>query len=109
MRLKGVVIEHRDFEPLIKTYDRKEALFYLDPPYVGTEKYYHVSFGIEDHQRLAELLKGIKGRFILSYNDDPLIRELYAWCSMEMIIRSNTLAGTNKNHVPFAELIIKNF
>jgi len=109
VRLKEVVIEHRDFEPLIKTYDRKEALFYLDPPYVGTEKYYNVSFGIEDHQRLAELLKGIKGRFILSYNDDPLIRDMYPWCSVEKIIRNNTLAGKSDNHAPFAELIIKNF
>ncbi len=103
------MIEHRDFEPLIKTYDRKEALFYLDPPYVGTEKYYSVDFGTEDHQRLAELLKNIKGRFILSYNDDAFIRQLYAWCSVEMIIRNNTLAGNSDNRVPFAELIIKNF
>lgn len=109
LRLKGVVIEHRDFEPLIKTYDRKEALFYLDPPYVGTEKYYSVGFSTEDHQRLAELLKNIKGRFILSYNDDAFIRQLYAWCGVETIIRNNTLAGNSDNRVPFAELIIKNF
>lgn len=109
VRLRRVVIEHRDFGPLIKTYDREGALFYLDPPYVGTEKYYSVSFGIEDHRRLAELLKTIRGRFILSYNDDSLIRELYAWCSVETIIRNNTLAGKGSNHVPFAELIIKNF
>lgn len=108
-RLKGVVIEHRDFEPLIKTYDRKDALFYLDPPYVGTEKYYNVAFTADDHQRLATLLKGIKGRFILSYDDNPMIRELYSWCSVEGIIRNTTLAGNSANKVPFAEIIVKNF
>jgi len=109
LRLKGVGIERRDFEPLIKTYDRKEALFYLDPPYIGTEEYYSVDFDTEDHQRLAELLKNIKGRFILSYNDDAFIKQLYAWCSVETIIRNNTLARNSDNRVPFAELIIKNF
>ena len=39
-RLRKVVIENVDFEQLIKTYDRKAALFYLDPPYYNAEKYY---------------------------------------------------------------------
>jgi len=78
-RLKNVVIEKQDFEPLIKTYDRANALFYIAPFYVGTEHYYAVQFGEADHRRLAEVLKGIKGRFILSYGDAPLVRELYSW------------------------------
>lgn len=108
-RLKGVVIEQRDFEPLIKTYDREGALFYLDPPYVGTEGYYNVPFTAEDHQRLAGILQKIKGRFILSYNDCPMIRDLYSWCNVEGIIRNTTLAGNSDNKVPFAEVIAKNF
>lgn len=40
-RLKDVVIEQSDFEQLIKTYDRQSALFYVEPPYVGSEKYYN--------------------------------------------------------------------
>lgn len=36
-RLQGVVIENKDFENLIRVYDRPGALFYLDPPYHGTE------------------------------------------------------------------------
>lgn len=108
-RLRGVNIEHKDFADLIQVYDRKNALFYLDPPYVGTEGYYDSPFSAEDHQRLAELLKHIKGRFILSYNDNAFIREQYAWCGMETVVRSNTLAGNSDKRVPFAELIIKNF
>ncbi len=33
----SVVIEHKDFENLIKVYDRPAALFYCDPPYHSTE------------------------------------------------------------------------
>lgn len=109
LRLKGVNIEHRDFEPLIKTYDRKNALFYLDPPYVGTEGYYDCSFGADDHQRLRTILEGIKGRFILSYNDCPMVRELYAGYRIEGISRAATLAGNGNNKEQFAEVIIRNF
>ena len=77
-RLQKVVIENRDFEPLIKQYDRPKALFYCDPPYYATEDYYEdVEFTKDDHQRLADALLNIQGKFLLSYNDCPEIRELY--------------------------------
>ena len=47
----SVVIEHKDFENLIKVYDRPKALFYCDPPYHSTEKYYDVPFTEADHIR----------------------------------------------------------
>lgn len=106
-RLQGVIIEQKDFEDLIKVYDRSDALFYLDPPYVGTEKYYKAPFAKADHQRLANILRKMKGRFILSYNDDPIIHELYADCNIDGAIRNNTLAGNNSSLFP--ELIITNF
>lgn len=108
-RLQGVVIERKDFADLIKVYDRKDALFYLDPPYVGTEKYYKVSYVPEDHQRLADALKKIKGRFILSYNDDPMICSLYDGYTIERVTRKSTLAANGNNKTDFAEIIIRNY
>lgn len=58
-RLKNVVIENKDFESLIKVYDRPGALFCIDPPYHGTEKYYDAAFSEEDHIRLKTVLEGI--------------------------------------------------
>lgn len=107
-RLKYVVIENVDFERLISIYDRENALFYLDPPYIGTEKYYKLPFTMEDHKRLAMVLKNIKGRFILSYGDEPIVRELYSWCNIFSTSRKNQLAGAPKNK-SFLEVIIKNF
>lgn len=78
-RLKGVCIENMDFRRLIKEYDSADSLFYLDPPYVGSENYYKMrrSFGIKEHKELCAILKSLQGKFILSYNDCALVRELY--------------------------------
>lgn len=96
-RLKEVIIENRDFENLIKTYDRPSALFYIDPPYVESEGYYnkkYVSFNKDDHLRLNSVLKGIKGRFILSYNDCDFIRDLYKDYNIKCVSRQNLLPAT---------------
>ena len=107
-RLNKVVIENVDFGRLIKTYDRESALFYCDPPYYEAEKYYHDRFQPEDHVRLRDALSWIKGKFILSYNDCPEIRELYAgYHLLEVERQDNLTAKTNPRR--YKELIIKNY
>lgn len=108
-RLRGVNIENKDYADLIRVYDRENALFYLDPPYVGSEDYYKSPFKADDHARLKAVLEGLKGRFILSYNDHPLVRELYDGYRIEAISRKTTLAGNGDNRQPYAEVIIRNF
>ena len=78
-RLKGVTIENMSFNKLIPLYDNNDAFFYVDPPYVSTESYYKNigEFGISEHEELADLLSKIKGKFLLSYNDSVVVRELY--------------------------------
>lgn len=97
-RLKGVCIESLHYEKLIKNYDSAETLFYCDPPYVKCENYYLGSlnggFTYEDHKRLAELLRGIKGKFVMSYNDCDLVRELYKGCDFYEIPHTYTINGT---------------
>jgi DNA adenine methylase len=107
-RLKKVVIENKDFQNLIKVYDRNDALFYLDPPYHKTEKYYDNVFSESDHLRLKETLDGIKGKFILSYNDDEYIRNLYKGYNIIETERNNNIA-TQKGKEKYKELIIKNY
>ncbi|MGL5438790.1 MAG: DNA adenine methylase [Filifactoraceae bacterium] len=107
-RLKNTVIENKDFEKLIRTYDRAGALFYCDPPYYKTEHYYNDKFAEADHERLRDVLKPIKGKFILSYNDDQKIRDLYQEFKIEEVIRKNQLsAGSNSKD--YKELIITNY
>jgi len=96
-RLAGVVIERLDFREFIRRYDRPTTLFYLDPPYFGCEKDYGQGlFKREDFADLATLLRAIKGRFILSLNDVPEIRDLFAWASIEAVETTYTIGGGNK-------------
>ena len=107
-RLNTVVVENQDFERILKTYDKEDALFYLDPPYYETEKYYPDRFMLEDHVRLKNALGRVKGKFLLSYNDCKYIRELYDGYNIIEIDRMhNLIKGEKKPR--FKELMIKNY
>lgn len=104
-RLSGVIIERLHFAEFIARYDSEETLFYLDPPYFGGETDYGVGvFAREDFARLGEILRGISGRFILSINDTPEIREAFAGLAMEPVEVTYTL-GSGMGHKA-RELII---
>ncbi|MTK12722.1 MAG: DNA adenine methylase [Clostridiaceae bacterium] len=71
-RLAGIVIECLPYGDFIARYDRPGTLFYLDPPYYGSEGYYGKSaFSRADFGRLAKIFRDIKGSFMMSINDDP--------------------------------------
>lgn len=107
-RLESVVIENRDFQEIIKTYDRQNALFYCDPPYYGAEQHYDFYFNEEQHILLRNLLGSIKGKFLLSYNNCNFIKELYRDFNIVEIDRNNNLK-TKVGGDRYKELIIKNY
>lgn len=115
-RLKDVYIDNLSYERLIPNWDREGALFYCDPPYMMLLKkkgrsYYQCDFSQEDHERLRDILKGISGHFILSYDDDPFIRKLYKRFHVQKVDKvnysMNRRPGTPARHRP--ELLITNF
>lgn len=105
-RLAGVWIECLPWEAFLARWDRPKTLFFVDPPYVGTEHYYgRALFSPADHERLATALKGLQGRFILTLNDHPTVRELYGWANIRTEELSYTAAG-GQNVRPTRELVI---
>lgn len=111
-RLDKVMIENRDFETLIKQYDFEDAFFYCDPPYSQGCGYDVTSTKDFDHERLREVLGNIKGRFLLSYDDSPKVRELYKGFEMIEVERLNGI--NNRSDVEnrkkiFRELLIANY
>ena len=114
-RLARVVIENKDFEKLIRQYDRPVSFFYADPPYYETEGYYQNvgedGFTKDDHTRLRDTLLGIQGKFLLSYNDHPFIRELYnaPGIRFEEVSRLNNIKQRYDPNCQFEELLIANY
>lgn len=108
-RMANVVVENQDFETLINHYDRPDAFFYADPPYFSTEDMYAVGFNLDDHVRLRDTLKNIKGKFLLSYNDCPEIRELYNGFSLFDFSRTHSMAQRYEAGKEFRELLIGNY
>lgn len=108
-RLSNTVIENKDFEALIRQYDRVDAFFYCDPPYFETEGHYEVKFAKEDHERLRNTLASSLGKWMVSYNDCEFIRELYAGYNIEAVTRVNSLALRYDNTAEFPEVLITNY
>lgn len=105
-RLCGVDIECLSYEKFIGIYDTAETLFYLDPPYFGGEKDYGSGvFSVDDYGRLKGLLETIKGRFILSINDRPEIRDIFAGFDFEEVGLNYRISG---KPTAAKELIISN-
>ncbi len=93
-RLAGVVIENLSYEDIIPRYDRSHTLFYLDPPYWGcTDDYGRDVFSEGDFERLSDLLKAAKGRFIMSINDVQEIRDIFSWASIEPVELNYRISG----------------
>jgi DNA adenine methylase len=106
-RLDGVVFESLDWSELIERYDSPEALFYLDPPYFGGENDYGKGmFGRDQFDRMADQLSGINGAFILSINDVPEIRGLFAGFHLEPVKLKYTVAQAGATDA--SELLISN-
>lgn len=78
LRLSRVLIECRPYADVITRFDSPTTLFYVDPPYWDCETDYGKGmFSKDDFHRLAELMNNIKGRFVMSLNDMPQVREIF--------------------------------
>ena len=109
-RLAGVVIECLPYAECIRRYDSRPddskggTLFYLDPPYWGcTDDYGRNIFAPEDFQRLCDILAGLNGQFVLSINDVPQIREIFAGFTWHEV---GVHYGVGSGQRPARELII---
>jgi len=92
LRLANAYIEHLPWQAVMAKYDRPHTLFFIDPPYWETEGY-GVEFAWDQYQALAATLATIQGKAILTLNDHPAIRELFASFGIERADHSYTVGG----------------
>ena len=78
-QLRNAVLTNVDYQECIRTHDSATAFFFLDPPYENTVATYgyaeHTDF---DFERFAQVVAGIKGKWLLTIDDSARIRALFS-------------------------------
>jgi DNA adenine methylase len=111
--LRITEVENLDFETLLQNYDSPTTYFYMDPPYWKTENYYsNHDFDRKDHERLANVLRQLQGKFSLSYYDFELLHEWfpkdqYRW--EKKLFAKAAAATKGKTQNKGEELLIMNY
>lgn len=112
--LKDVIISNLSFETLLKA-EGKNVFIYLDPPYYGNQDsklyglkgYLHTTF---NHKKLAEELEDCKFKWLLTYDNNEVIRNYYSFAN---VIEKEVSYGMNnvssKRAVKGKEMFISNF
>jgi len=89
------------FEIIEQNLNNKEAFFFIDPPYTIAGKRLYTYYEI-DHERLFKLTAQIKGKFMLTYDDTPEIRQL----ANKNNLQYKTLPMKTTHHLEKNEIII---
>ena len=114
-KLQGVNLTSLDFEEVIQAPAQgRKVLMFLDPPYFKAkqENHYVKSFKMDDHARLAKVLKKTKHNFFLTYDDCEEIREFYSWANIYEInffYRLDNSNDNDKKRKKGNELVITNY
>ena len=112
--LQDVQITCGDYELLLTT-PGEHVWLYLDPPYVvntnlaNSSRLYEHNFELDDHERLASVVKKCRHNIMLSYDNCDLIRTLYK--GFNFIEKSWTYCGAAANITKATgnELLILNY
>lgn len=71
-RLRYVQIENCDYDTMLNDYDRSDAVFYLDPPYVGSDvNVYKHKWDMKDQIKMLKTIFGMNAFVALSGYDNP--------------------------------------
>jgi len=108
--LQGVKLENLDYEAVVRKYDGKDTFFFIDPPYENTDK----SFGYAedvgfDFGRLLDVLRSIKGKFLMTINDSPMTRKLFREFHIKKVGVHNGWNNATDTGSIRKELIITNY
>ena len=104
LRLASVTIEHLDWADCFMRYDSPHTLVFMDPPYWETEGY-GVDFPLDQYEMIAKLMARMAGRALLTVNDHPEMRRVFAQFPMQTVGIKYTVGGGGG--VDRQELIIR--
>lgn len=89
------------FKVIEQNLNNQNAYFFIDPPYTIAGKRLYTYFDI-DHERLFELTAQLQGKFMLTYDDTPEIRQL----AKKYNLQYRTIPMKTTLHIEKNEIII---
>jgi len=106
--LSRATITQKDYKYILKKYDSPTTFFFLDPPYEITDKKSYKNT-IINYEELRDVLRTLKGWFLLTLNDSPYIRKVFKEFNIQKIQVQSGLNNRVGNKPFRAELIIRNY
>jgi DNA adenine methylase len=108
LRLARTFIERLPWADCVGRYDRPHTLFYMDPPYWGTEGY-GVPFELGQYDAMAEAMRQMKGRAIVSVNDIPAMRAAFKGFPTQRLEIRYQVGGRDQPRKVTGELLIRSW
>lgn len=112
-KLDSLVVSNLSYDEFIPKIDNKDLYLYLDPPYYSTESLYaYHNFTINDHEKLANIIKECDCKWCLSYYDFPNLsvwfpKTKYNW--IEKDYKKASMASKQKKQSIGTEILISNY
>lgn len=103
-RLDRTCIEQLDWIRCLDLYDRPSTFFFVDPPYTECGVTLYPGWTNTEVRVLQEHLAKLRGRWVLTLNDTPAIREIFAGCTIRPIERAKGINA--KAAKVYRELVI---
>lgn len=118
-RLRHAVLLCADFREVIPRYDSPETFFFLDPPYWdprhgGSDPAHYASTSVTPWE-VEKAVRGLKGKFLLTYNDHPDVRGAFQGYHMREVATLEEMGryvpATGERRPPraFRQLLISNY
>lgn len=107
-RLDKTTIEHGGWARCFERYDDPRSFFFCDPPYFDAGGAVYDGWSEDDLRKFATAVRGLRGQWMLTYQDCEQVRTLFADCTIHAVTRANGIG--NRGHVrtgrTYAEVII---
>tara|TARA_R110002020_G_scaffold454500_1_gene670289 strand:- start:1337 stop:2083 length:747 start_codon:yes stop_codon:yes gene_type:complete len=109
-RLKNTRILNQDYKSVIRKYDNPNAFIYLDPPYSTAGVHKDYTSNDVTIKEIIDVLKTVKGKFILSYDNIPEAKKLAREAGFKvMTVQTKYTDGRGGTELTKKELIIRNY
>lgn len=106
VRLDKTLVEELDWAECVRRYDRPSTFFFCDPPYTECGDCGYKAWTEADVLRLKETLATIRGKWMVTLNDSPAVRQIFDGCEVVGVERAMGIShkATKRR---YRELIIR--